>query len=223
MMYFLRKTRKTLLHAAAVLVCLAVALSLCVFASGCGEDGGPVTPAEPAYKNDLQINADGMTEQDGCYTLYLSVGDEYTLSATSTYPLSYSSTAPDVVSVNAEGKITAKDPGNAVVYISAGTQVKSVVVEVKNVTVPLVSVVKDEITLSLSVENANVYRLNPSVTYDGESVECALTYATSAEAVATVDANGVITAVAAGECQIIITASYNGVTATCAVGVTVTR
>lgn len=222
MMDFVKKHIKIIIIVAAVIVCSVIVLSLCMCNKSCNNGSSePVTSAEQANKKDLNLNTDGMLEEEGCYKLFLAIGDVYTLSATSEYTVSYTSTLPNVASVSANGIITANNPGTSVIYVNAGTQVKSVVVEVKNVTVPFVSVVKDEITLSLAIENANVYRLAPSVTFDGEIVECEITYMSTSTSVASVDENGVITADSAGECQIIITANYNGITANCAVSVNV--
>lgn len=219
---FLKKHIKIIIIAAAVIVCAVIALSLCMCNKSCNSGSSDsVISAEQADKSDLTLNTDGMTQEDGCYKLFLAIGDVYTLSATSKYSFSFTSTDQNVASVDGNGKITANNPGTCVIYVNAGTKVESVVVEVQNVVVPFVCVVKEEITLSLAIENANVYCLAPSVTYDGKRVECELTYTSTSSAIASVDENGVITAASAGECQIIITANYNGSSANCAVRVIV--
>lgn len=221
-MDFFKKHIKIIIIAVAVIVGSVIVLSLCMCNQSCNNGSSePITSAEQVNKSDLKLVTDGMVQEEGCYKLFLAIGDVYTLSATSEYTISYTSTQPNIASVSANGIITANNPGTSVIYVNAGTQVKSVVVEVQNVIVPFVYVAKDEITLSLAIENANVYRLAPSVTFDGEIVECEITYLSTSASVASVDENGVITAASAGECQIIITANYNGITANSAVSVTV--
>lgn len=221
MIDFLKKHVKAVVIVAAVVVCAIIVLTVCLCVKNCGGSSGTNTPAEQTNIKDLTVNTDGMTEEGGCFKLYMDIGEVYTLSATSQYAITYSSTSPEVAEVNKSGEIAAKEPGSAVIYVNAGTQVKSIVVEVQNVIVPYVAVVKNDVTLSLGIVGANVYSLVPSVTFDGKAVECELSYSSTQSSVASVNDKGVITALSVGECHIIITANYSGITATCAVKVAV--
>lgn len=207
-------------------VIIAVLLSCCLVASfaSCKKKNNDSTPPTGDYtspvEGSLVVDTTDFASEDGTYILSLAAGQTYTLSVSSDNAITYNASSPLIASVDKNGVITAKSSGTSVVYISSGSETKSVVVDVQSVTVPYVTVDKSSIRIS-SGSAGNVYQLSPEVSFEGKAVEGTVSYSSTDSAVATVSESGRITAVAAGECDIIIAAVYRDLTANCVVHVVV--
>ncbi len=125
------------------------------------------------------------------------------------------STNREVAIVNEDGLVTALEPGNVEIIVTTKDQSKkatclvTVNASVKNVLLnPAVASVEVEETIHL---NAVVLPENAS--------NKAVTWTSSDDAIATVDDNGLVTAVTEGEVTITVTTLDGGKTATCALNV----
>ena len=131
----------------------------------------------------------------------------------------WTSSSSSTATVDANGKVTAVAPGLAVIIVTTvdGGKVATCAVTVTNPAVPVQSVSLDKTTLSLNVgDNATLVANVLPENADDKTV----TWSSSNTAVATVDANGKVTAVAAGEAVITVTTTDGAKTATCTVTVT---
>lgn len=125
----------------------------------------------------------------------------------------FSSSAPDVLSIDDNGKIEALTTGNAVITVSAYNGVENSL----------------EFTVSSAPKSIELERSKISI-YSGDSIPlevsdntgaCSEYYFTSSDpAVASVDKYGIVTAHNRGQAEITCT-SYNGKTDTCTVNVTI--
>ena len=149
-------------------------------------------------------------------TVNMEKGDTHTIPVTITpndttesTTISWTSSATNVATVNADGVITAVGGGNATITGTLANQM-SINVEV-NVTVPLVSISLDKDNLELLPEQTQALELtiNPDDTTDTNPV----VWESSSTAVATV-ANGTVTAVAPGNATITVTKGSKSATAT---------
>lgn len=147
-------------------------------------------------------------------TLSLMVGESDNLLASSEPPgtsvtVSWSSSNTNVATVDADGKVTAKNTGSCTIYATS-TEDSSKKGQCS------VTVSEKQFTISPTSKAMNVgetftisYSANPSATP---------TFSSNNTSVATVDANGKVTAKANGSAT--ITAVANGITRTCSVSVT---
>lgn len=128
--------------------------------------------------------------------------------------VTWSSSDPSTVSVDGNGKITAKKIGGAVITAKVGNfEAKCTV----TVDAPLISIVTEKDALSL-IKNQTAkiaYKLNPEDTIDDKNV----TFTSSDESVATVSEDGTVTAVKTGTTNVTLTGA-NNVTATVVINVT---
>lgn len=128
--------------------------------------------------------------------------------------VTWSSSDPSTVSVDGNGKITAKKIGGAVITAKVGNfEAKCTV----TVDAPLISIVTEKDALSL-IKNQTAkiaYKLNPEDTTDDKNV----TFTSSDESVATVSEDGTVTAVKTGTTNVTLTGA-NNVTATVVINVT---
>lgn len=128
--------------------------------------------------------------------------------------VTWSSSDPSTVSVDGNGKITAKKIGGAVITAKVGNfEAKCTV----TVDAPLISIVTEKDALSL-IKNQTAkiaYKLNPEDTTDDKNV----TFTSSDESVATVSEDGTVTAVKTGTTNVTLTGA-NNVTATVVISVT---
>ena len=156
--------------------------------------------------------------------LTLTVGGTATLTATvlpenaDNKNVTWTSSNSSIATVDANGKITAVAPGLAVVIATTvdGGKVATCAVTVTNPAVPVQSVSLDKTTLDLNIgENATLVATVLPENADDKTV----TWTSSNTAVATVDATGKVTAIAAGEAVITVTTTDGGKTATCTVKV----
>jgi len=189
--------RKTNKWGKAVLQLLCIAcLSLALVACGGGNSSQtPPATATPTLTVSQRV-------------LGMNLGDEATLHAAlkdSNEQLVWSSSDADVVSVDGQGKLTAKKAGTATVTVTAGELTDSCVVTVTVGVIPALDAGGNVEMLA-----GKTYRMAPVVTYNGNPVADAPEFAfTSADdAIATVGEDGTITGVAMGETEISVFAEY---------------
>lgn len=133
--------------------------------------------------------------------------------------LTWTSSNEGVATVDENGYVTAVSEGYATITVKTinGLKTTCSVIVVKSTSTPITSVVLDKEQESL-VEGDKVTlhaTINPSDTTDDKT----LTWTSSNEGVATVDADGVVTAVSSGEADITVKTS-NGKTDSCHITVT---
>lgn len=153
-------------------------------------------------------------------TATLTVGDNLTLTATvapanaTDKTVTWTSSDAAVATVDATGKVTAVKAGTATITAKAGekTATCTVTVNVKTVAVTGITLSRTEVTL---VEGKSI-TLTATVT-PTDATDKTVAWTSSNPAAATVDANGKVTAVAAGKTT--ITAKAGDKSATCAVTV----
>lgn len=153
-------------------------------------------------------------------TLRLIVGDKEQLTATvlpstaSDKSLTWSSSDPDVASVDADGLVTAHKPGTAVITVATGDGnfTASCTVSVR---IPVTGVELDRDTLKLTVGGKE--QLTATVLPES-ATDKSLTWSSSAPDVASVNADGLVTAHMPGEAVITVT-SAEGPSAECLVRV----
>ncbi|MDE6278860.1 MAG: Ig-like domain-containing protein, partial [Paramuribaculum sp.] len=189
----------------------AIALGEAVVTATCGEAkaecnvGVTAVPVE-SVKLDKQA-------------LEMKVGETATLTATvapdnATYKtVTWTSSDPNVATVDSEGKVTAVGVGKAVITAACGEAKAECMVTVNPI--PVESVKLDKAVVELKVGEA--ITLIATVTPYNATYKT-VTWSSSNEVIATVDADGVITAIAVGEA--VITASCEGAKAECKVNVT---
>lgn len=132
--------------------------------------------------------------------------------------LAWTTSNPGVAVVDSNGNITAVEKGNAVITCIAmdGSGVSASC----TVTVTKKSVLGVELnTTSLSMSKGAQFKLVPTF-YPTDATDKGVIWSTSNASVATVDANGVVTAVGTGSCVIKATARDGGYVAKCNVKVT---
>ena len=163
-------------------------------------------------------------------SLTLNVGDEKSLGVTvspsnaSDKSLVWTSSDSSVVSVDSNGRVTAKKAGTATITVKTNdggfTDTVKVTVEKEEVEVPDVKVTG--VTLSKSSLNLNVgasSKLTATVK-PSNATNKGVTWSSSDKSIATVDANGKVTAKKAGTVTITVTTKDGKYTAECTVKVT---
>ncbi len=156
-------------------------------------------------------------------TLDLEKGDVETLVATVTpsdatdTSVTWTSSKPDVATVDNTGKVTALTTGTTTITVKTndGSFTDTCTV---NVTVPVTGVELDRATLDLGLGNTAtlVATVDPA-----DATNKALTWTSSDPAIVSVDANGTIKALADGSATITVTTADGTYTDTCVVTVTV--
>ena len=158
--------------------------------------------------------------------LTLTEGNIETLTATITPDnatnknVTWSSDTPSVASVN-NGVVTAVAPGTATITVTTedGSKTATCAVTVKAATVSVTGVTLSQTQASLySNRTPNTLTLTATVAPD-DATNKAVTWTSSDSTVATVDQNGVVTAVAPGTATITVTTAHGSFTATCTVTV----
>ena len=159
-------------------------------------------------------------------TLTLTEGGSATLTATvkpddaSNKQVTWESDKVAVATVDENGKVTAVKAGTAVITVTTkdGGKTAKCTVTVKAATVAVTSVTLDKTSLALQIGESAI--LNATVKPDNATNK-EVTWSSSNTGIATVDANGKVTAKAAGNATITATAKDgSGKKATCAVTVT---
>jgi len=127
--------------------------------------------------------------------------------------LTWTSSAPDIVSVSDDGTVTANAVGVATITVkNANGHTATATVNVDNVVVPITSVVLSETTLTMNKETSQGIRaiVSPSDT----TMDTTITWTSSNEEIASVSSTGLIRAKRPGEAVISATSS-NGIVAEC--------
>ena len=163
-----------------------------------------VVTTERALVESILIDAD---------SLNLYVGDSQQLTATplptyaSTKELLWSSDSPDIASVSQDGLVTAKGIGQAVITAAAvdGSGVTATcAVSVSGIPVNEIKLSHTSASLHVSETLALVATVNPDNAYDK-----AVNWSSSTPEIASVDSNGVVTALAIGQAIITVRSMSN--------------
>lgn len=156
--------------------------------------------------------------------LTLTEGSEITLVATLTpenatnKTVTWESGKPAVATVDQAGKVKALVPGETVITAKAGEKSATCKVTVEKLTVPVESVSLDKGQAEIII--GETLQLKATVAPQ-DATDKSLTWSSSQEAVATVDQNGKVSAVAVGVTTVTVTTTEGKKTATCVVKVTV--
>ena len=176
------------------IACLIMAVAMAVSLVGCGVDitsvGLPtdiVLEKGETQQLNIEYGTDDKAEQ------------EKIAEAASKLNLTWSSSDETVATVDETGLVTAVGAGEADVTVSVADANISSTTHVKVVILP--TGVEAPKTLSLELNGENSKALGAKMTPE-DATEVKLAYESSDENVATVDENGVVTAVADGECVI---------------------
>lgn len=132
--------------------------------------------------------------------------------------VTWQSSAPNIVSVDGDGVLTATSVGSAVITVTTddGGKTATCVVTVNEKVIPVTGVSLDKTSLTLTEEET--YSLTATVA-PANATDKSVTWTSSNTAVATVSSAGVVTAVKAGSATISVTTTDGGKKATCAVTV----
>ena len=204
-------------------VVTAVAQGTCKITATCGEVAGtcaitvknPIVPAQ--Y---IELEPDSAV---------LEVGDILEITAT-VYPdnttdarLTWKSSDVNVATVRGHGDryatVTAKNPGECTITAECYNNRNGVIIGRSSITVKIHEVLADSVVLNLDsamLEVGGELALMAKV-YPENVTDPQLTWQSSDSSVASVDGNGLVTAVAQGSC--VITATCGAVAATCAITV----
>ncbi len=154
------------------------------------------------------------------------VGDNFTLvpiitpSNATDKNVSWTSSNTAVATVDDDGIVTGVSVGNAV--ITATSSENSSITATCNVTVSATAISVTGVTLDITNKQLNkgeTFTLTPTIA-PANATNYNVTWTSSNDAVATVDANGKVTAVAVGDATITVTTEDGNHTATCSVTVT---
>ena len=175
---------------------------------------GQTTPSQPQVVAVSSVSLDKTS-------VSLNVGESVTLGATvkpdnaTNKTVTWSSSSSSVASVDASGKVSAVAEGTATITAKAGDKTATCSVTVTKKVVAVESVTLDKSSLELN--EGETATLTATVKPDNAS-DKTVTWSSSKTSVATVDANGKVTAVAEGNAT--ITAKAGNKSATCSVTVT---
>ena len=171
------------------------------------------------------VSVTGVTLDQAELSLY--TGESKTLIATvqpsdaTIQNVTWESSNTEVATVDANGKVTAEGEGEATITVTTedGSKTATCVVTVTAATVPVTGVTLSQNQASLYYNRTpNTLTLTATVAPDNATNQ-AVTWTSSNSTVATVDQNGVVTAVAPGTATITVTTADGGFTATCTVTV----
>ena len=184
-------------------------------------DGGKTAKCEVTVEAKV-IPVEGVTVDKE--TLEMVEGEEATLAATvapeeaTDKSVTWTSSDEAVATVDAEGKVTAVAPGTATITVTTtdGEKTAKCEVTVSAKVIPVESVTLDKETLEMvEGDEASI----AATVAPEEATDKTVKWTSSDETVATVDAEGKVTAVKAGTATITATTNDGGKTATCAVTV----
>lgn len=182
---------------------IAGILSIGLAFSGC-QQKEELEPQEPELEK-ITLDAN---------TLTLTVGEEHTFTVT-TEPegieditLTWNSSSPDIASVNG-GTVTANAEGSATITVTCDDVSASCTVNVEAETVEIESITTDPSEATIIIGET----ITISATVEPEGISPELNWTSSDETVATVDGNGTVTGIAAGNA--IITVEAAGKQANC--------
>lgn len=206
------KTMKTMKLA---LMCMATALLMI----SCGSDD-PVDPVTP--DNSVSVTDITLDKSD----LALIIGATEALTATvspdnaTDKNVTWSSSAPAIAEVDAEGKVTGKAEGTAVIIATTvdGGKTATCNVTVAANRVPVTEVTLNMTSLTLWIDETEILI---ATVLPGDATNKEVTWQSSAPSIADVDDAGKVTAKAEGPATITATTADGGMTATCVVTVTI--
>ena len=130
--------------------------------------------------------------------------------------VTWTSSDPSVAAVDQSGTVTAKKAGTATITATADGKSATCTVTVTAATVPVTGVTLNKTSTSLYVGDTET--LTPTITPDNATNKD-VTWTSSDSTVATVDQNGLVTALARGTAVITATTADSGKTASCTVTV----
>lgn len=133
--------------------------------------------------------------------------------------VTWSSNNPSVATVNSNGVVTAVGAGTAIITVRTvdGNQTATCSVAVTETNVPVASVSLNK--SSVTITKGNTETLTATV-YPVNATNKILSWVSSSTSVATVDSNGIVTAVGTGTATITVIAASGGKSASCTVTVT---
>ncbi len=173
--------------------------------AACG-DGGTTGPQNQNNPASVALLASARTMVAGD-TFRLSATVRNSAGAVIAAPVTWASSAPDRVSVNAQGLVSAQSAGTATVTATAGTAVAQAAI---TVSAPVNPNIPDSVIVSPTARTmvvGDTARVTASVrNAAGQVIDVPVTWSTSDAARATVNAQGLVTAVAAGSASIVATA-----------------
>ena len=185
------------------------------------EDGGKTATCKVTV-SDKEINVTGVTLNKA--SVELNVGASETLTATiapadaTNQNVTWTSSDAAVATVDANGKVTGVKAGEATITVTTEdggkTATCKVTVKANAVAVTGVTLNKASVELNVGASETLTATIAPA-----DATNKNVTWSSSDAAVATVDANGKVTGVKAGEATITVTTEDGGKTATCAVTV----
>jgi uncharacterized protein YjdB len=209
-------------------VTLVLAMASCDLLGGLGGGGGgggggdstPTTPTTPTPPTNVAVTGVSLKSSTS-----LIVGGTETLSAITDPPnatnksVTWNSSNGSVATVSASGLVTAVAEGTATITIKTvdGNKTADCVVTVVTSAVPVTGVTLNKSSTSLNAGGSEY--LVPAITPSGATNQN-VTWATSNASAATVSADGMVTAVAAGTATITVTTVDGNNTAACNVTVT---
>ena len=185
------------------------------------EDGGKTATCKVTV-SDKEIKVTGVKLNKSETNLLVS-GNE-TLTATvlpedaTNQNVTWKSDKPEIATVDANGKVTAVKVGEATITVTTedGGKTATCKVTVSETSVAVTGVTLNKATLSLI---AGASETLTATVAPADATKKKVTWKSSNAAVATVDTNGKVTAVKAGEATITVTTEDGGKTATCKVTV----
>ncbi|MDE7386623.1 MAG: Ig-like domain-containing protein [Muribaculaceae bacterium] len=147
----------------------------------------------------------------------LKSGESVSLTDNNVWPqVTWTSSDETVATVDANGTVTAVSPGYATITARYGDSYQCCYVKVVSATIPAESIELSQRAAELKA--GDTVTLSATVLPE-DATDKTVTWSSSDEAIATVDANGKVTAIAVGEA--VITARCGEVSASCTVTVTV--
>ena len=181
----------------------------------CSKDEDPEPTPPIVSVTGVTLNKTGITlEVDGSETLTATVAPD---NATNK-KVTWKSDKPEIATVDASGKITGVKEGEATITVTTvdggKTATCKVTVSDKEIKVTGVTLNKTELTLAAGGSETLTATVAPA-----DATNKKVTWKSSDAAVATVDANGKVTGVKAGEATITVTTEDGGKTASCRVTV----
>ena len=185
------------------------------------EDGGKTATCKVTV-SDKEIKVTGVKLNKSETSIL--VGDNETLTATvlpenaTNQKVTWKSDKPEIASVDANGKVTGVKAGEATITVTTEdggkTATCKVTVSDTEIKVTGVTLNKTALTLNIGANETLTATVAPA-----DATNKKVTWKSSDAAVATVDTNGKVTAVKAGEATITVTTEDGGKTATCKVTV----
>lgn len=185
----------------------------------CGGDDDPTSQVEPTPK---VVNVESVSINTS--TLNLIEGDSQSIVVT-IFPMnatnkkySFSSSNPEVASVDDNGKITALKAGETIITVTSmdGNKTATCNVKVEAKYIAVTSITLDNTSVTLKV--GEKIKINASVTPE-DATDPTLTWEASNTDIISVDKEGNVEALKLGEAEIIVYAENKSIKATCKISV----